>query len=128
MTKKATKPEDTTTKPIKAEQEVVTKASPGKGKKPTTDAKVSTPKLTQSKVAAKPVAAKMDISMSESIGAAAGSIWQYLDSNGATTIAKLVKELSEDEKSIQRGIGWLMREDKITLTAINRVETVVLKG
>jgi hypothetical protein len=30
-----------------------------------------------------------------------------LAENGATSVAKLVKELSEEEKIIQRSIGWL---------------------
>ncbi|NOT85837.1 MAG: winged helix-turn-helix domain-containing protein [Methylococcaceae bacterium] len=132
MTKKTITPEGPATKPVKAEPPVAAKTSPAKPKRPATDAKASTPKPTVAKAAAKtpakPVAAKMDTSILESIGVTAGSIWQHLDSNGATTVAKLVRELSEDEKTIQRGIGWLTREDKITLTVINRIETVALKG
>ncbi|MFI3135380.1 MAG: winged helix-turn-helix domain-containing protein [Methylococcaceae bacterium] len=133
MTTKTTKPASPATKPVKVEPPVATKTSPAKPKKPVVDTKASTPtKPVVPKVATKtpsqPVAVELDISIPESIGIAAGSIWQYLDSNGATTVAKLVRELSETENTIQRGIGWLTREDKITLTVINRVETVALKG
>ncbi|OAI15655.1 hypothetical protein A1359_09410 [Methylomonas lenta] len=57
----------------------------------------------------------------------AGSIWHYLAANGATSVAKLVKELPEEEKVIQRSIGWLAQEDKITLSIIDRAETIALK-
>ena len=77
--------------------------------------------------ATKPVVAMPEITMPEQVGLAAGSIWHYLAENGATSVAKLVKELSEEEKIIQRSIGWLAREGKITLDVVNRVETLALK-
>ena len=77
--------------------------------------------------ATKPVMATPEITMPEQIGLAAGSIWHYLADNGATSVAKLVKELSEEEKIIQRSIGWLAKEGKITLDVVNRVETLALK-
>ena len=77
--------------------------------------------------ATKPVVAMPEITMPEQVGLAAGSIWHYLAENGATSVAKLVKELSEEEKIIQRSIGWLAQEGKITLDVVNRVETLALK-
>ena len=77
--------------------------------------------------ATKPVVAMPEITMPEQVGLAAGSIWHYLAKNGATSVAKLVNELSEEEKIIQRGIGWLAQEGKITLDVVNRVETLALK-
>ena len=68
-----------------------------------------------------------EITMPEQVGLAAGSIWHYLAENGATSVAKLVKELSEEEKIIQRSIGWLAQEGKITVAAVDRVETIALK-
>ena len=121
------KSKTTTEKPVpkaKAEQPiatVVTKATP---KKPSPDKK--TPKKAQA-VAPKPVAATPEKTMSESVGLTAGSIWHYLAKNGATSVAKLVKELTEEEKIIQRSIGWLAQEGKITLDVIDRVETIALK-
>jgi len=123
------KPKTTTEKPVpkaKAEQPVavaavVTKATP---KKPSPDQK--TPKKAQV-VAPKPVVATPEMTVSESVGLTAGSIWHYLAKNGATSVAKLVKELTEEEKIIQRSIGWLAQEGKITLDVIDRVETVALK-
>lgn len=67
------------------------------------------------------------ISMPERVGLTAGSIWHYLAENGATPVTKLVKALSEEEKIIQRSIGWLAQEGKITLDTVDRIETITLK-
>ncbi|MEY3761096.1 MAG: winged helix-turn-helix domain-containing protein [Methylococcaceae bacterium] len=64
--------------------------------------------------------------MSDIIGNAAGEIWNYLDKNGATSVAKLTRETKIDEKNIQRGIGWLAQEGKLFIEIINRAETVSL--
>ena len=73
------------------------------------------------------VAETPEITIRERVGLTAGNIWQYLDKNGETSVAKLIKELPEEEKVIQRSIGWLAQEGKITLDIVNRVETVALK-
>ncbi|QSB01807.1 winged helix-turn-helix domain-containing protein [Methylomonas sp. EFPC1] len=74
--------------------------------------------------------APVEISMLERIGLTAGVIWHHLAENGATPVAKLVYVLPEEEAVIQRSIGWLAQEDKITLSARggDQVETIVLKG
>ena len=109
-----------TEKPVtKAEQP--TTATP---KKPSPDQK---PAKKAQAVAAKPVAATPEKTIPERVGLTAGHIWHYLAENGATSVAKLVRELPEEEKIIQRSIGWLAQEDKITLDTIDRVETLALK-
>jgi Winged helix-turn-helix domain (DUF2582) len=105
-------------KPVAA---VETKEAP---KKPSPDQK---PVKKAQAVAPKPVAATPEKTMSESVGLTAGSIWHYLAKNGATPVAKLVRELTEEEKIIQRSIGWLAQEGKITLDVVDRVETLALK-
>jgi hypothetical protein len=123
------KSKTTTEKPVpatkaKAEQpfaKVVTKTAP---KKPSPEQ--SSPKKAQAS-APKPAAATPELPMSESVGLTAGSIWNYLAENGATSVAKLIKDLSEEEKIIQRSIGWLAQEGKITLDVVNRIETIALK-
>ena len=122
------KPKTTTEKPVpktKAEQPIATVVTKAMPKKPSTDQK--TPKKAQV-VAPKPVAATPEMTMSEYVGLTAGSIWHYLAENGATPVAKLVRELPEEEKIIQRSIGWLAQEGKITLDTVDRVETIALKG
>lgn len=66
--------------------------------------------------------------MPERVGLTADDIWCYLDKNGSTTVAKLVRELPEEEKITQHSIGWLAQEGKIALDTIDRVETISLAG
>lgn len=89
-------------------------------------AKKSNPKPAAAKKKETPVTA--ELTMAERVGLTAGSIWHYLSENGATPVAKLVTALTEEEKIIQRSIGWLAQEDKITLDTIDRIETVALKA
>jgi hypothetical protein len=109
------------TKTEQAIAHVVTEAKP---KKPSPD---QLPLKKAQAVAPKPVAATAEMTMPERIGLTAGSIWHYLAENGATPVAKLVRELTEEEKIIHRSIGWLAQEGKITLDAVDRVETIALK-
>ncbi|MGR9051872.1 MAG: winged helix-turn-helix domain-containing protein [Gammaproteobacteria bacterium] len=76
---------------------------------------------------AQPETSAPDIPVAERIGLTAGSIWHYLNDNGPTTTAKLIKDLEEEEKIIQRSLGWLAQEEKIVIETNGRVETVVLK-
>ena len=121
------KSKTTTEQPVakaKAEQPIAPVATKATPKKPGPDQK---PAKKAQAVASKPVVATPEITIPEQVGLAAGSIWHYLAENGATSVAKLVKELSEEEKIIQRSIGWLAQEGKISLDVVNRVETLALK-
>jgi hypothetical protein len=121
------KPKITTEKPVpkvKAEQPIAAVVTKATAKKPSPDQ--PPPKKAQT-VAPKPVVPTPEISMPERVGLTAGSIWHYLTENGATPVAKLIRELPEDEKTIHRSIGWLAQEDKITLKIIDRAETISLK-
>jgi len=92
--------------------------------------KPSSPPKSQSKTkieTPKAVVSTPDITPSERVGLTAGSIWHYLAEHGASPIAKLISELPEEEKIIQRSISWLAQEGKITLDIIDRVEIVSLK-
>jgi hypothetical protein len=112
------------------EQPIVPVATQAKPEKPAAAVKPSTPQSDPkiAKVAlTKSIAAAKGKSMPELVGMTAGSIWNYLDKNGPTTVAKLVRELPEDEKAIQRSIGWLAQEGKITLKTVDRAETISLK-
>ena len=118
-------PKTTTEKSVpKAEQPIAKAAIKAAPKKPSPDQKA--PKKAQA-VAQKPVEATPEVPMAERVGLTAGSIWHYLAENGATSVAKLVRELTEEEKIIQRSIGWLDQEGKITLDIVDRVETLALK-
>ena len=110
---------------VKAEQPVAAVVAKAIPKKPSPAPKI--PKKAPVE-ATKPVVAMPEMAMPEQVGLAAGSIWHYLAENGATSVAKLIKELSEEEKIIQRSIGWLAQEGKIMLDVVNRVETLALKN
>ena len=95
-----------------------------------TPKKPSSPPKSPSKtknVTSKAVVSTTDITPSERVGLTAGSIWHFLSELGATPVGKLISELSEEEKIIQRSIGWLAQEGKITLDIVDRVEIVSLK-
>ena len=108
----------------KAEPPVAVVAAEESPKKPSPAPK--SPKKAQV-VEPKPVVASTEIAPSERVGLTAGSIWHYLAENGATPVAKLIKEVPEEEKIVQRSIGWLAQEGKITLDTVDRIEIVSLK-
>jgi DeoR/GlpR family transcriptional regulator of sugar metabolism len=64
--------------------------------------------------------------MSE-IGSAAGVLWTYLDTAGEVSISKLTKETELDTKTVQRALGWLAKEDKLSFSQKGRTEMVTLK-
>ena len=49
------------------------------------------------------------------IGETAGKIWDYLNSNGNASVAKLRKAVDADAFGVDAAIGWLAREDKVDL-------------
>jgi len=65
--------------------------------------------------------------MADSIGTAAGVVWKYLDTNGASSVTKITKDTSLDAKATQRAIGWLANEDKLIIVMKGRTETISLK-
>jgi len=65
--------------------------------------------------------------MSSVVGSAAGVLWEYLSSQGPTSVTKLSKETELDTKLVQRAIGWLDREDKLAFQTKGRTELVALK-
>ncbi|MDH5358606.1 MAG: winged helix-turn-helix domain-containing protein [Gammaproteobacteria bacterium] len=65
--------------------------------------------------------------MANVIGNVAGVVWQYLDKNGASTVTKITKETQLDAKGIQRAIGWLAKEEKLSIELKGRTEILSLK-
>lgn len=61
------------------------------------------------------------------IGAAAGTIWTYLEKNGASSVTKITTETGLGKNDVQRAIGWLAKEDKLEIELKGRVETLSLK-
>jgi predicted HTH transcriptional regulator len=65
--------------------------------------------------------------MSDTIGNAAGTIWKYLDKNGATSVSKITKETGLSRNDVQRAIGWLAKEDNLNFEMEGRTELLSLK-
>lgn len=65
--------------------------------------------------------------MSDVIGEAAGQIWQYLHANGEASVNKVTTDTGLNKNDVQRGIGWLAKENKINIVTNGRVETLSLK-
>jgi hypothetical protein len=62
------------------------------------------------------------------VGEAAGDVWQTLDENGPQSVAKLVKLTGAPRDVVLLAIGWLAREDKITLEEGSRGRVVALRA
>lgn len=65
--------------------------------------------------------------MTVSTGLVAGKLWHCLDKHGPSTVTNMVKVSGIDLKNVNRAIGWLAKEDKVTITINGRVETISLK-
>ena len=65
--------------------------------------------------------------MSNTIGDAAGIVWKYLDQNGPSSVNKVTTETGINKNDVQRAIGWLCKEDKLSIEMIGRAETLSLK-
>lgn len=65
--------------------------------------------------------------MLDLIGEAAGKVWEYLDKNGPSSVTKITTETGLNKTDIQRAIGWLSKEDKLTMEMKGRTETLSLK-
>ena len=61
------------------------------------------------------------------IGDAAGKVWQYLDQNGTASVTKITNETEISKNDMQRAIGWLLKEDKLSIEVKGRIETLSLK-
>jgi Winged helix-turn-helix domain (DUF2582) len=72
-------------------------------------------------------AEKESVMMQEEIGAAAGAIWRALAGNSGCALPKLRKAVDCKAPVFDWAIGWLAREDKITITREKRSFLVQLK-
>lgn len=55
--------------------------------------------------------------MNEKVGMIAGAIWVALNENGALNNKDLKKAAKvKTDKELYLGLGWLLREDKVTVT------------
>lgn len=50
------------------------------------------------------------------IGETAGKVWQVLNDNGESTFVKVKKKVGDSSELLHQAIGWLAREDKLTIS------------
>jgi len=62
----------------------------------------------------------------DAIGKDAGTVWRYLDKHGEATATGLAKGTGLKQKQVDRALGWLAREGKITIEKGANKETVCL--
>ena len=56
-----------------------------------------------------------EISIESIFGVNAGIVWEALNENGPSTIADLVKTTSLSREEVHGALGWLSRENKISM-------------
>jgi len=64
--------------------------------------------------------------MKTTIGDYAGKVWKFLNDNGPSSITKVATETGLSKNDIHRAIGWLAREEKISIEQKGRTETLAL--
>ena len=61
------------------------------------------------------------------IGETAGEVWRILAEKGPLSMAKLVKAVGEPRDTVMQALGWLAREDKISIEEEGRSRIVSLR-
>lgn len=61
------------------------------------------------------------------IGEMAGVVWHVLDEHGPQSLAKLVKYIDAPRDSVMQALGWLAREEKLTIEETSRGKIVSLR-
>lgn len=61
------------------------------------------------------------------IGSSAGEIYNYLNANGTTTFSKMKKDLDLKGNFADLGLGWLAREDKVSISRKGTSVSISLK-
>ena len=62
------------------------------------------------------------------VGETAGSVWRLLKKSGPLSIAKIIKEVDAPRDLVMLALGWLAREDKISIAEEGRSKVVSLSG
>jgi len=64
----------------------------------------------------------------DQIGDTAGLIWHQLNENGPLTLSQLAKDVDAPRDVILEAIGWLAREDKVSLEDSRGKKVISLRG
>ena len=65
--------------------------------------------------------------MQAQVGETAGKIWHILNERGPQTVAQLKKGLNGSGELVGFALGWLAREDKVSLSQEKKNIKVILK-
>ncbi|MBQ1909566.1 MAG: winged helix-turn-helix domain-containing protein [Bacteroidaceae bacterium] len=66
--------------------------------------------------------------MNEKVGLLAGAVWTALSENGTMTSKELKKAAKlKSDKELYLAMGWLLREDKLTVTEAEKEISLSLK-
>ncbi len=65
--------------------------------------------------------------MTQTIGEAAGKVWNALNGNGGETVAAITRKTRLARPVVERALGWLAREDKLAFEKSGNAELVHLK-
>ena len=63
----------------------------------------------------------------QQIGDTAGQVWHLLDSEGPVKITQLVKQIDAPRDMVMQAIGWLAREEKISIDEQTRARVISLR-
>jgi Winged helix-turn-helix domain (DUF2582) len=69
----------------------------------------------------------MMISEVETIGETAGLVWQFLRSNGESSLSALEKGVKAPRSTVSMAVGWLAREGKIQMKDEKRTVRICLR-
>lgn len=61
----------------------------------------------------------------DQIGDTAGLIWHHLNESGPRTLTQLAKDIDAPRDVIMQAVGWLAREDKLSIDEEARNKKVV---
>jgi len=67
------------------------------------------------------------LSTVQRIGETAGQLWNLLDLEGPMKITQLIKQADAPRDVVMQAIGWLAREEKISIDEESRARTVSLR-
>ena len=63
----------------------------------------------------------------KTIGETAGLVWNFLRSNGESTLSTLEKKVEAPRSLVSMAVGWLAREGKIELKDEKRAVLITLR-
>jgi hypothetical protein len=64
----------------------------------------------------------------DQIGEVAGHVWHLLNQQGPLSLTRIVKDVDAPRDVVMQAVGWLAREEKITIEEESRSKVVSLRA